>query len=355
MDADNFSYENKDSHAIVNMNLAELNSMPLALENEPVDNKKGKYHQNLNNVTEDAVNASDLQESEINQLLPHSSLLEHHSKDLPESGEDAECSVDDALDESCMGLEGTLERGFSLQEPSPNENERPVLYEKTKMSYSHEPRIFQRYKPTLKHLIPVRTDTCASHEMPVDATGMLSYTMYSWVTSLMWRAYKRGLQSSDVPICSKYDMCHYNTQRLERLWDEEVGRVGSAKASLQRVAWRFIRTRVYLGLMLFVVSLVLGFAGPTVFMRYLIDWLGSDAPRSTGLVWVLCLVACEAARTLTFGLVWAINYRTGVRLRAACLGLVYRKLLRIPGLGSKSVGEMINVFANDGQRIFELV
>lgn len=32
--------------------------------------------------------------------------------------------------------------------------------------------------------------------------------------------------------------------------------------------------------------------------------------------------------------------RTGVRLRAACLGLVYKKLMRMSSLGNKSIGEV---------------
>ncbi|KAF2351591.1 ABC transporter type 1 transmembrane domain [Trinorchestia longiramus] len=312
-----------------------------------------------NSACETAIN---IDESEIDKLLPNSgdpNLDGQSERSILQDDEDLasniDCSVDDALDESCMGLEGTLERGFSLQEAAPRENERSLQYSQMTEAYVHEPRLLKRYEPTLKHLIPVRKEKCDPREMPVDKTGMVSYTMFSWMTSLMWKAYKHGLKPDDVPLCSKYDMCDYNAQRLDELWSEEVRRVGAAGASLQRVAWRFIRTRVYFGLFLFIVTLLLGFAGPTVFMRYLIEWLGSEASVTTGLCWVLGLVLCETARVLTFGLVWAVNYRTGVRLRAACLGLVYKKLMRLSSLGDKGVGEMINLFANDGQRIFDFV
>lgn len=177
-----------------------------------------------------------------------------------------------------------------------------------------------------------------TYEMPVDKTGMVSYTTFSWMTNLMWKAYKHGLKQEDVPLCSKYDMSDYNSQRwicyenaiivlhvflwnlmilfspawiildanscnsltseygsskeniadifimfisliffnciyekwisiikisrLEELWNEELRSKGADKASLQRVAWRFIRTRVYFGLFLFIFTLLLGFAGP---------------------------------------------------------------------------------------------
>jgi len=49
--------------------------------------------------------------------------------------------------------------------------------------------------------------------MPIDKTGMISYTLFSWMTSLMWKAYKHGLNSDTIPLCSKYEMCDYNTAR----------------------------------------------------------------------------------------------------------------------------------------------
>ena len=49
--------------------------------------------------------------------------------------------------------------------------------------------------------------------MPVDGVGLYSFITISWITNMMWKAYKTGLQNDDVPLCSKYDMCEYNTDR----------------------------------------------------------------------------------------------------------------------------------------------
>lgn len=53
----------------------------------------------------------------------------------------------------------------------------------------------------------------AKDEMPVDEAGLFSFTFITWITNLMWKAYKTGLKDDDVPLCSKYDMCEYNTDR----------------------------------------------------------------------------------------------------------------------------------------------
>ncbi|XP_064100115.1 ATP-binding cassette sub-family C member 5-like isoform X4 [Macrobrachium nipponense] len=267
---------------------------------------------------------------------------------------DIDQDIDDALDEGYMGMECTLERGFSLNESSIARDMRMERYSEVAIKYKKGSDM-SRYRQALKHLIPVRKPPKEKDEMPLDRTGIYGFISYSWITSLMWKAYKTGLKEDDVPICSKYDMCAYNTDRLEMLWNEEIKKMGKDSASFHRVVLRFIKTRLIVGILIFIFTLTLGFIGPTIFMRYLITWLSSEEPLTTGLIWTVGLVLSEFVRILMFGLVWSVNYRTGIRLRAACLGLMYKKLMRMSTLGSKSIGEVINLFANDAQRIYDYV
>ncbi|XP_066942829.1 ATP-binding cassette sub-family C member 5-like isoform X2 [Macrobrachium rosenbergii] len=267
---------------------------------------------------------------------------------------DIDQDIDDALDEGYMGMECTLERGFSLNESSIARDMRMERYSEVAIKYKQGSGM-SRYRQALKHFIPVRKPSKEKDEMPLDRTGLYSFISYSWITSLMWKAYKTGLKEDDVPICSKYDMCAYNTDRLEMLWNEEVKKMGKDSASFHRVVLRFIKTRLIIGILIFIFTLTLGFIGPTIFMRYLITWLSSEEPITTGLIWTVGLVLSEFVRILMFGLVWSVNYRTGIRLRAACLGLMYKKLMKMSTLGSKSIGEVINLFANDAQRIYDYV
>lgn len=46
------------------------------------------------------------------------------------------------------------------------------------------------------------------------------------------------------------------------MWRDELLRHGHADASLKRVAWRFVRTRVLIHIGLYLISLVFGFLGP---------------------------------------------------------------------------------------------
>ncbi|XP_065575833.1 ATP-binding cassette sub-family C member 5-like isoform X12 [Artemia franciscana] len=231
--------------------------------------------------------------------------------------------------------------------------------------YSNQPKCpkyktgrgFTKYSTSLKHLKPIRRrKDPGSLIMPLDKAGFFSFMTFSWMWKFIKIAYERGLEPNDLPVCSQLDSCEYNSQRFAHLWLEELRCQGRQKASLGRVMWRFCRTRVLITMGIFLLSLTLGFLGPTIFMRKLLEYAEDpEAHVSDGLIWAILLVICEFGRTFSFALVWGINYRTGIRLRSAVLSVLYQKLVKLPNLGDKSIGEIVNIFSNDGIRIFEVV
>ena len=56
----------------------------------------------------------------------------------------------------------------------------------------------------------VRSEKAA---MPVDKVGMLSFASFSWMTDIMWKAYKKGLKVDDLPRISPLESCEYNARR----------------------------------------------------------------------------------------------------------------------------------------------
>lgn len=59
-----------------------------------------------------------------------------------------------------------------------------------------------------------------------------------------------------------------------------------------------------------------------------------------GLLLVLGLLATELVRSWSLALTWALNYRTGTRLRGAILSLTFQKILRLRSIRDKSVGQV---------------
>lgn len=213
-----------------------------------------------------------------------------------------------------------------------------------------------RYKTALKNLIPVRKKARQRDMIAVDSAGLLSFISFSWMSKYMYKAYKTGLSAEDIPEGSPLDSCDLNAQRLELLWQEEVRRKGPKRASFGSVVWRFVRTRTIVSSIVFSFSLALGFISLTVFMRKLLQYAEDEnGYTSMGVTWAVCLTLVEFLRAIFFSWNWALNYRTAIRLRSACLAMLYRRVIRLSGYGDKSTGELINLFSSDGQRIFDMV
>nr|QER78493.1 ATP-binding cassette transporter [Diaphorina citri] len=176
------------------------------------------------------------------------------------------------------------------------------------------------------------------------------------MNELMLSAYRKAtITVNELPHCSPWDTCSYNSERLDKMWQEEVARKGPQDASLGGVVWRFIRTRILFATFIYSLYVAMGFASPAIFLRNLLVYSETpDAPTSDGIFWALCLILSEILRIVFVTWVWAMNYRTATRLRAACMGLLYKKVIRLNSLGNKSVGELINLFSNDSQRIYDM-
>uniref|UniRef100_A0A8C2DVI9 ATP-binding cassette, sub-family C (CFTR/MRP), member 5 n=1 Tax=Cyprinus carpio TaxID=7962 RepID=A0A8C2DVI9_CYPCA len=192
------------------------------------------------------------------------------------------------------------------------------------------------------------------YQHPVDNAGLFSFMTFNWLTSLVVLAHKKGqLFLEDIWAVSQFESCEANRRRLAGLWDEEVRSRGDG-ASLRRVVWHFCRTRLLLSILCLMVTQLAGFSGPAFVVRRLLEYTQMSEPDLPyGLLLVLGLLATELIRSWSLALTWALNYRTGTRLRGAILTMAFHKILRLRSLREKSMGELINMCSSDGQRMFE--
>ncbi|KAI6191326.1 ABC transporter, ATP-binding protein [Aphelenchoides bicaudatus] len=195
----------------------------------------------------------------------------------------------------------------------------------------------------------------------IDQVGILSYITFAWIFQYLWSAYKGRLASDQSWPCSIFDSANVNTTRLEHLWNEELRRYPS-NPSLFRVVFQFMRFRLLIACVVFLFCLIFGFIGPTCLVKGLISYsenppFQSDGSISyvNGLYLIFGILAVEISRVLMYGATWAISYRTAIRVRSAILSLLYKSLLNSKSLRSKNSAEIVNICANDGQRIFDAV
>ena len=49
--------------------------------------------------------------------------------------------------------------------------------------------------------------------MPADSAGLFSYIFYTWITPYIWKAYKNGIDITNLPCISTYETYKYNAHR----------------------------------------------------------------------------------------------------------------------------------------------
>ncbi|XP_078067715.1 ATP-binding cassette sub-family C member 5-like isoform X6 [Mustelus asterias] len=178
----------------------------------------------------------------------------------------------------------------------------------------------------------------------------------NWLSPLAWKAYKYSrLEMTDLWDLSRNESSELNSRRFEKLWQDELTKHGREKASLGRVAWRFCQTRAFIAVGCLMITMLASFVGPALVIRKLLEYAqASESNLQYGLLLVLGIFIAELVRSWSFALTWALNYRTGTRLRGALLTLAFEKILKLRNTKEVTVGELVNICSNDGQRLFEV-
>ncbi|XP_042371661.1 ATP-binding cassette sub-family C member 12-like, partial [Plectropomus leopardus] len=144
---------------------------------------------------------------------------------------------------------------------------------------------------------------------------------------------------------------------LQRLWDQEVCLVGLEKASLTRVLFRFQRSRVLAIVGLSVFFMLALFCGSGVLVHEILTHVLRPESSSVGVGLGLCfaMLVVDFFRSGCLALVWALNLRTGIRLKTGFCMLGFHKIISLRTHRGLSVGQMVNVLTSDSYRVYEAV
>uniref|UniRef100_UPI0037E705BF ATP-binding cassette sub-family C member 12-like n=1 Tax=Semicossyphus pulcher TaxID=241346 RepID=UPI0037E705BF len=221
-------------------------------------------------------------------------------------------------------------------------------------SKTAQPSLYRKYHQSLQTCKPFRWSSPNSH--PLDNAGSLSFATFAWMTPMMWAIFRNRLDPTSLKL-SPLDSADTSGERLHRLWEEEVAKVGLEKASLVRVVFRFQRTRLILSTVFGVLAMFAVFVGPAVLVYRILDY--ADNPGSStvlhGVGLAFGLFISEFLKAFLISILWAMNLRTAVRLKGAFASMAYQKIISLRVHSGISMGEMINVLNNDGFKLFEAV
>uniref|UniRef100_A0A8C8DWC3 Multidrug resistance-associated protein 1 n=1 Tax=Oryzias sinensis TaxID=183150 RepID=A0A8C8DWC3_9TELE len=239
--------------------------------------------------------------------------------------------------------------------------------------------------------------SCLSDQMPLFSQAVKDpvrppHTVFSfgcatdiflWSVSfrMMLTGYKRPLEEKDLWSLNPEDRSHCVVPQLLRRWtaechkqpphgenkevraveESEILIVKSPKKSGEpSLLWALCLTfapHFLVSCLYKLIQDILMFVGPEI-LRLLILFVNDpDAPSWQGYFYAALLFVCTCVQSLILQRYFHVCFVSGMRLRTAVIGAIYRKALVISSAARRSstVGEIVNLMSVDAQRFMDLV
>uniref|UniRef100_A0A6Q2YTH2 Multidrug resistance-associated protein 1 n=1 Tax=Esox lucius TaxID=8010 RepID=A0A6Q2YTH2_ESOLU len=229
---------------------------------------------------------------------------------------------------------------------------------------------------------------------PEIGASFLSRISFWWITGLMITGYKRPLEQKDLWCLNSEDRSQRVVPQLVRRWNNECLKVKrpeekmlyspkkaprgerkdgqpieeseilitniSQKSAEPSLFWALCLTfgpYFLISSLYKIIQDILMFVGPEI-LRLLIQFVNdSNAPSWQGYFYTALLFVCTCFQTLILQKYFHVCFTTGMRLRTAIVGAVYRKALVISNAARRTstVGEIVNLMSVDAQRFMDLI
>ncbi|NXR75548.1 MRP1 protein, partial [Pycnonotus jocosus] len=227
---------------------------------------------------------------------------------------------------------------------------------------------------------------------PEFSASFLSRITFWWITGLMIRGYRSPLEAKDLWSLNKEDKSEEIVPGLARNWAKEWSKTKrqplnmlyapkkqqksgdsngdvteevealiikpqkSSEASLFKVLYKTFGPYFLMSFLFKAGHDLLMFSGPEI-LKLLLNFINNKAaPNWHGYFYTVLLFVCACLQTLILHQYFHICFVTGMRLKTAIVGVIYRKALVITNSARKTstVGEIVNLMSVDAQRFMDL-
>ncbi|NWI49193.1 MRP1 protein, partial [Calyptomena viridis] len=228
---------------------------------------------------------------------------------------------------------------------------------------------------------------------PEFSASFLSRITFWWITGLMIQGYRTPLEAKDLWSLNKDDKSEEIVPDLARNWAKEWSKTKrqpldmlyapqkqqkssdsngdvteeaealiikppqkSSEASLFKVLYKTFGPYFLMSFLFKAGHDLLMFAGPEI-LKLLLNFVSNKAaPDWQGYFYTVLLFVCACLQTLILHQYFHICFVTGMRLKTAIVGVIYRKALVITNSARKTstVGEIVNLMSVDAQRFMDL-
>uniref|UniRef100_A0A8C2SIC2 Multidrug resistance-associated protein 1 n=1 Tax=Capra hircus TaxID=9925 RepID=A0A8C2SIC2_CAPHI len=206
---------------------------------------------------------------------------------------------------------------------------------------------------------------------PESSASFLSRITFWWITGMMVQGYRQPLESTDLWSLNKEDTSEQVVPVLVKNWKKECDAAkpkGSSKVDVNEEAEALIVKCPQKERDPSLFKVLYKTFGPYFLMSFLfkavhdlmmllINFVNDKkAPEWQGYFYTALLFISACLQTLVLHQYFHICFVSGMRIKTAVIGAVYRKALVITNAARKSstVGEIVNLMSVDAQRFMDL-
>eukprot|EP00911_Craspedida_sp_UC1_P001633 UC1_evm1s1238 len=191
---------------------------------------------------------------------------------------------------------------------------------------------------------------------PLNDVSIFSRYTFTWVTPLVMWGHNHILSMGDIFRLPDQLNPQQALEQFDVHWRVEVARKGHEQASFARCLLRTYRKPFAIAIFYVTAHVAFAVAGSAYFLRQLLVYAGTpsaEADPAWGAGMALGLILCEMMRSTLIHAWWFAACSLASNYRSIVYALVYTKAMRLRDLAGYSIGELVNICSNDGQRIYD--
>ncbi|XP_046653460.1 multidrug resistance-associated protein 1-like isoform X4 [Daphnia pulicaria] len=223
---------------------------------------------------------------------------------------------------------------------------------------------------------------------PEEGSSFLNVITYSWLDTLVWKGYRKPLETGDLWDLNSRDKSKSVVPRFEKHWLKSLskqakyfwdnfGKPSEPKAtygaenggvtfkpstsskkiiSILPALCKTFAPEFLLGALLKLVQDLLAFVSPQI-LSLLIGFVEDTTQESwKGYLYAAILTITAMTQTLILGQYFQRMFIIGMQIRTSIVSSIYRKAIKISNSARKesTVGEIVNLMSVDAQRLMDL-
>ncbi|XP_074853753.1 ATP-binding cassette sub-family C member 2-like isoform X2 [Carettochelys insculpta] len=208
---------------------------------------------------------------------------------------------------------------------------------------------------------------------PEENASFFSKVTYSWYSRIITLGSKKPLEREDLCELSESDSPYTVCPNFEKHWRKELLKAAkglkapchkeviSRKASYQKPSllyplWQTFRFLLIKVAILKVASDILSFISPQIMKEMISLYEKQSDLHWNGYGYAIALLVVVVLQTLVHQLYQRFNMLTSVKIKAAVVGLIYKKALSLANSSRRkyTTGEIVNLMSADAQQLMEL-